>query len=158
MRYELSLSRYKLSASLVVTHHLCRYRWHIKLSSDNSSLSQSSPRLFKHPESALYSALRAFKPFLIRLDDGPQKLLLLWLKQVFTNAWLHVPLPQRLSLLADDLVKPSPRFIAMVNESRQSADLLDQPMSQGVSNVALMGDAGMRTRMCPLSLDLAEAS
>jgi|GEM_PF-3053733 len=149
MRYELTLTRYKLSAALVVTHHLCRFRWHIKLSSDNSCLSQSSSRLFKHPESALYSALSAFKPLLGSIDQKHQKLMLLWLKQVFTNAWLHVPLSERLNLLADDLVKPSPRFIAMVNDFRQEIDLLDQPVSLAVGTVALTENAGMRTRMCP---------
>jgi hypothetical protein len=149
MRYELKLSRHTLQATLIVSCHLSRYSWQIQLRHQDRRLSLASPRLYKHAEVALYSALRGFKQQMHQLTEHDQRLLMLWLRQVFDNAWLHVPMTERLALLADDRVMASPALVAQVAA---------HPVSLEPSTLQVRDNAGMRTRMCPLSLDLPLAS
>ena len=160
MRYELKLSRHALQATLIVSYHLSRYSWQIQLRHQDSRASLMSPRLYKHAEVALYTALRGFKQQMNLLSEHDQRLLMLWLKQVFDNAWLHVPMSERLAILADDRVKPSPALVSQVQAYEQTQKQIHeaQPVSFTHPIMASMDSAGMRTRMCPLSLDLPIAS
>lgn len=160
MRYELKLSRHALQATLIVSCHLSRYSWQIQLRHQDRRLSLASPRLYKHPETALYSALRGFKQQMNQLTGIDQRLLMLWLRQVFDNAWLHVPISERLALLADDRVAPSPALIAQVQayQCEQNTAAQAQPVSLVCPTMQIRDDAWMRTGMYPLSLDLLMAS
>ena len=160
MRYELKLSRHALQATLIVSCHLNRYSWQIQLRHHDRRLSLASPRLYKHAEAAVYAALRGFKQQMQQLTEHDQRLLLLWLRQVFDNSWLHVPMSERLVLLADDRVVPSPTLVAQVQayQDMQNNQFEAQPMSLELPILYGMDDAGMRTRMYPLSLDLPMAT
>lgn len=144
MRYDLKLDRQRLSANIIVRCHLNRYSWDLVLKSHDFSIRFGTPRLYKHSEVALYDALKYAKQQVLKLSEHHQQLLILWLRQVFDNAWLHVPMAQRLVLLADDHVKPTPCFIRQVFAHQA------QPMSQQPDILTPMDNAGMRTRMCPL--------
>ena len=143
MRYDLKLDRQRLSANIIVRCHLNRYSWDLVLKSHDFSIRFGTPRLYKHSEVALYDALKYAKQQVLKLSDQHQQLLILWLRQVFDNAWLHVPMAQRLVLLDDDRVKPTPCFIRQVSEHQA------QPVSQQTEILLPMDNAGMRTRMCP---------
>lgn len=143
MRYELKLDRQRLSASLVVRCYLNRYSWDLMIRSQDFSIRFGTPRLYKHSEVALYDALKYAKQHVLKFSEHKQQLLILWLRQVFDNAWLHVPMAQRLVLLEDDRVRPTPCFV------RQTTAHQAQPVSQQSDILAPMDNAGMRTRMCP---------
>jgi hypothetical protein len=143
MRYELKLDRQRLSASLVVRCYLNRYSWDLALKSHDFSIRFGTPRLYKHSEVALYDALKYAKQHVLKFSDHHQQLLILWLRQVFDNAWLHVPMAQRLILLDDDHVRPTPCFVRQISAHQA------QPVSQKIDILVPMDNAGMRTRMCP---------
>jgi hypothetical protein len=147
MRYDLKLDRQqRLSANIIVRCYLNRYSWDLVLKSHDFAIHFGTPRLYKHSEVAVYDALKYAKQHVLKFSDHHQQLLILWLRQVFDNAWLHVPMNQRLTLLDDDRVRPTPCFV------RQIAAHQAQPVSQQLGILASMDNAGMRTRMChPLS-------
>ena len=143
MRYDLKLDRQRLSANIIVRCYLNRYSWDLVLKSHDFAIHFGTPRLYKHSEVAVYDALKYAKQHVLKFSDHHQQLLILWLRQVFDNAWLHVPMTQRLALLDDDRVKPTPCFIRQVSAHQA------QPVSQQTEILLPMDDAGMRTRMCP---------
>jgi hypothetical protein len=143
MRYELKLDRQRLSASIVVRCYLNRYSWDLALKSHDFSISFGTPRLYKHGEVAVYDSLKYAKQHALKFSEHQQQLLILWLRQVFDNAWLHVPMAQRLVLLEDDRVRPTPCFVRQITAHQA------QPVSQQLDILASMDNAGMRTRMCP---------
>lgn len=152
MRYELKLDRQRLNASIIVRCYLNRYSWDLVIKSHDFSIRFGTPRLYKHSEVALYDALKYTKQHVLKFSEHQQQLLILWLRQVFDNAWLHVPMAQRLVLLEDDRVRPTPCFVRQITAHQA------QPVSQQPNILPPMDNAGMRTRMCPLSLDLPMAS
>lgn len=143
MRYELKLDRQRLSASIIVRCHLNRYSWDLVLKSHDFSIRFGTPRLYKHSEVALYDALKYAKQHVLKFSDQHQQLLILWLRQVFDNAWLPVPMAQRQVLLEDDRVRPTPCFL------RQIATHQAESVNQQSDILAPMDNAGIRTRMCP---------
>lgn len=143
MRYELKLDRHHLRACIVVRCHLNRYSWDLHFSGRDFTIRFGTPRLYKHAEVALYDALKYAKQHILRFTAVQQRVLMLWLRQVFDNAWLPVPMNQRLSRLTEDRVKPTPCF------ERQIQAHQAQPVSQQLDILASMDNAGMRTRMCP---------
>jgi hypothetical protein len=143
MRYELKLDRQRLSASIVVRCYLNRYSWDLVLKSHDFTIHFGTPRLYKHSEVAVYDALKYAKQHVLKFSEHQQQLLILWLRQVFDNAWLHVPMAQRLVLLEDDRVRPTPCFVRQITAHQA------QPVSQQSDILAPMDNAGMRTRMCP---------
>ena len=143
MRYDLKIDRQRLSANIIVCCYLNRYSWDLVLKSHDFAIHFGTPRLYKHSEVAVYDALKYAKQHVLKFSDHHQQLLILWLRQVFDNAWLHVPMNQRLTLLEDDCVRPTPCFV------RQIAAHQAQPVSQQSDILAPMDNAGMRTRKCP---------
>jgi hypothetical protein len=143
MRYDLKLNRQRLSANIIVRCYLNRYSWDLVLKSHDFAIHFGTPRLYKHSEVAVYDALKYAKQHVLKFSDHHQQLLILWLRQVFDNAWLHVPMTQRLAILEDDRVRPTPCFIRQVSAHQA------QPVSQQTEILLPMDDAGMRTRMCP---------
>lgn len=143
MRYDLKLDRQRLSANIIVRCYLNRYSWDLVLKSHDFAIHFGTPRLYKHSEVAVYDALKYAKQHVLKFSDHHQQLLILWLRQVFDNAWLHVPMNQRLTLLEDDRVRPTPCFLRQVSAHQA------QPVSLQTEIMLPMDDAGMRTRMCP---------
>lgn len=143
MRYELKLDRQRLSALILVRCHLNRYSWDLTFKGQGFSIQFGTPRLYKHREVAAYDALKYAKQHVLKFSEHHQQLLILWLRQVFDNVWLPVPMAQRLVLLNDDRVKPTPCFL------RQITDHQAQPVSQQPDILTPMDNARMRTRMCP---------
>ena len=150
MRYELKLDRQRLSALIVVRCYLNRYSWYLSFKGQGFSIHFGTPRLYMHSEVAVYDALKYAKQHVLKFSEHHQQLLILWLRQVFDNVWLPVPMAQRLVLLNDDRVKPTPCFL------RQIAAHKAQPVSQQPDILAPMDNARMRTRMCspPLEAEL----
>lgn len=147
MRYELKLDRHHPRACIVVRCHLNRYSWDLHFSGRDFTIRFGTPRLYKHSEVALYDALKYAKQHILRFTAVQQRVLMLWLRQIFDNAWLPVPMDQRLSSLVVDRVKPTPCF------ERQIQAHQAQPVSQQLDILASMDNAGMRTRMCPSTLE-----
>lgn len=107
MRYELNVQRHQLRAYLHLFKEGHEVKWRIGFRAPGTSCSNQSARSYRYTETALYDGLRHLHQITKSLSNMQRQVLMLWLKQVFNNVWMHIPNEARVPFLMSDAVRPS---------------------------------------------------
>ncbi|MDZ4298813.1 MAG: hypothetical protein U0998_00440 [Moraxellaceae bacterium] len=148
MRYELNVQRHRLSAQIHLIKHGHEVKWRIAFRAPGTSCSNVSARSYRFTETALYDASRQLYRMTTSFTETQRQVLLMWLKQIYNNAWVHIPVEARVPLLMSDAVRPSADVLSQFYEDKASISKA-QPVSLQFAIVDLTDNAGKRTGMCP---------